>query len=143
MTLCKPFLLYNLHQKCILNPSSGRTVLRQHGLFVRFTSHYRPITYWDWSDIAIWYQWCCSDSVWQYKTSCYRDINVVFVSDKDENAIKNGKHVDLFHLSKYPGKLYGNIVLKWAISFKYQIYFYLLRFQTFNLKDFLDSPYIN
>ena len=36
----------------------------------------------------------------------------VLISDKDENAINNGKHVVLFHLSKYTDKLYGNIVYK-------------------------------
>ena len=39
-------------------------------------------------------------------------FNVVLISDKDENAINNGKHVALFHLSKYSDKLYGNIVYK-------------------------------
>ena len=36
-------------------------------------------------------------------------FNVVLISDKDENAINNGKHVVLFLLSKYSDKLYGNI----------------------------------
>ena len=35
--------------------------------------------------------------------------NVVVISDKDENAINNGKHVVLFLLSKYSHKLYDNI----------------------------------
>ena len=35
--------------------------------------------------------------------------------DKDKNAINNGKHV-LFHLSKYSGKLYDNIVYKMQIQ---------------------------
>ena len=39
-------------------------------------------------------------------------FNVVLISDKDENAINNGKHVVLFHLSKYSDKLYDNIVYK-------------------------------
>ena len=39
-------------------------------------------------------------------------VNVVLISDKDENTINNGKHVVLFHLSKYFEKLYGNIVYK-------------------------------
>ena len=38
------------------------------------------------------------------------------MSDKDENAIDNGKHVVLFHLSKYFYKLYGNIVYKMKIE---------------------------
>ena len=38
-------------------------------------------------------------------------FNVVLISDKDENAINNGKHI-LFHLSKCFDKLYVNIVLK-------------------------------
>ena len=37
-------------------------------------------------------------------------FNVVWISDKDE--INNGKHVVLFHLSKYFDKLYGNTVYK-------------------------------
>ena len=48
-------------------------------------------------------------------------FNVVLISDKDENAINKGKHVALFHSSKYSDKLYGNIFvrykLKRAISF--------------------------
>ena len=43
-------------------------------------------------------------------------FNVVLMSDKDENAINNGKHVVLFHLSKYSVKLYGNIVCKMKIE---------------------------
>ena len=39
-------------------------------------------------------------------------FNVVLISDKDENAINNGKHVVLFLLSKYSDKLYGNIVYR-------------------------------
>ena len=35
--------------------------------------------------------------------------------DKDKNAINNGKHV-LFHLSKYSGELYDNIVYKMQIQ---------------------------
>ena len=38
------------------------------------------------------------------------------ISDKDENAINTGKHVVLFHLSKYSEKLYGNIVYKMQIE---------------------------
>ena len=34
-------------------------------------------------------------------------FNVVLISDKDENATDNGKHVALTHLSKYSDKLYG------------------------------------
>ena len=36
-------------------------------------------------------------------------FDVILISDEDENAINNGKHV-LFHLSKYSDKLYGNTV---------------------------------
>ena len=43
-------------------------------------------------------------------------FNVVLVSDKDGNAINNGKHVVLFYLSKYCDKLYGNIVYKMQIE---------------------------
>ena len=43
-------------------------------------------------------------------------FNVVFTSDKDENAINKGKHVVLFHLSKYSDKFYGNIVYKIEIE---------------------------
>ena len=43
-------------------------------------------------------------------------FNVILISDKDENAINNGKHVVLFHLSKYSDKLYGNIVDKMQIE---------------------------
>ena len=38
-------------------------------------------------------------------------FNVALISDKDENAINNGKHV-LFHLSKCSDKIFGNIVLR-------------------------------
>ena len=52
------------------------------------------------------------------------------ISDKDENKINDG---NLFHLSKYSDKLYGNIVYKMQmeISFKYQIYLHLPQFQNF------------
>ena len=52
------------------------------------------------------------------------------ISDKDENSINDG---NLFHLSKYSDKLYGNIVYKMQmeISFKYQIHLHLARFQNF------------
>ena len=43
-------------------------------------------------------------------------VNVVLISDKDENTINNGKHVVLFHLLKYSDKLYGNIVYKMHIE---------------------------
>ena len=43
-------------------------------------------------------------------------FNVALVSDKDENAINNGKHVVLFLLSKYSDKLYGNIVYRTQIE---------------------------
>ena len=43
-------------------------------------------------------------------------FNVVLISDKAENAINNGKHVVLFHLSKYSDKLYGNIGYKIQIQ---------------------------
>ena len=33
-------------------------------------------------------------------------FNVVLISDKDENAINNGKHVVLFYLSKYSDKFW-------------------------------------
>ena len=36
-------------------------------------------------------------------------FNVVLISDKDENATDNGKHVVLIHLSKYSDKLYGKV----------------------------------
>ena len=42
-------------------------------------------------------------------------FNVILISDKDENAINNGKYV-LFHLSKCSDKLYDNIVLKIQIE---------------------------
>ena len=40
-------------------------------------------------------------------------FNAVLVSDNDENAINNGKHVVL---SKYSDKLYANIVYKMHIE---------------------------
>ena len=43
-------------------------------------------------------------------------FTVVLISDKNENAIINGKHVAFFHLSKYFDKLYGNIVYKTQIE---------------------------
>ena len=43
-------------------------------------------------------------------------FTVVLISDKNENAIINGKRVALFHLSKYFDKLYGNIVYKTQIE---------------------------
>ena len=43
-------------------------------------------------------------------------FNVVLISDNDENTTDNGKHVVLFHLSKYSDKLYGNIVYKMQIE---------------------------
>ena len=43
-------------------------------------------------------------------------FNVVLVSDNDENAIDNGKHVVLFHLSRYSDKLYGNTVYHMQIE---------------------------
>ena len=43
-------------------------------------------------------------------------FNVVLISDNDENAINSGKHVALFHLSKFSNKLYGNIVYKTQIE---------------------------
>ena len=54
----------------------------------------------------------------QCKTSCYSDTNFqcVLISDKDENAIDNGKHIALFHLSKYSDKFYGNIAYKMQIE---------------------------
>ena len=39
-------------------------------------------------------------------------FNNVLISDKDKNAINNGQHFLLFHLSKYSDKLYGKIVYK-------------------------------
>ena len=88
-----------------------------HWFLVGFSSWCRPIAYWHWSDIVIWYvfpisYWCCSDNVAQYKTSCYSDtiFNVEFIiSNDDENTINNGKHVWI-QLSKCSDKLYGNIV---------------------------------
>ena len=41
----------------------------------------------------------------------------IVTSDKDKNAINNGKHV-LFHLSKCSDKLHGNIVYKMQIEIK-------------------------
>ena len=38
------------------------------------------------------------------------------ISDNDKNAIDNGKHVVLFHLSKYSDKLYGNTVYQMQIE---------------------------
>ena len=43
-------------------------------------------------------------------------FNVALISDNDENAINNGRHVVLFHLSKYSDKLYGNIVYQMQIE---------------------------
>ena len=43
-------------------------------------------------------------------------FNVVLISDNDESAINSGKHVALFHLSKFSNKLYGNIVYKTQIE---------------------------
>ena len=42
--------------------------------------------------------------------------NVALISNKDENAIIDGKHVVLFNLSKYSDKFYGNIVYKIQIE---------------------------
>ena len=36
-------------------------------------------------------------------------FNVVLISNKDENASDNGRHVVLFRLSKYSDKLYGKV----------------------------------
>ena len=36
-------------------------------------------------------------------------FNVVLISDKDENAVNNGKQVVFFLLSKYSDKRYSNI----------------------------------
>ena len=41
--------------------------------------------------------------------------NIVLISDNDENAINNSKHT-LFHSSKCPDKLYGNIVYEMQIE---------------------------
>ena len=60
-------------------------------------------------------------------------FNVVLISDKDENAINNGKHV-LLHLSKCSDKVFGNIVLKDANQNEHL---------KFDFQDFLGSPYIN
>ena len=60
-------------------------------------------------------------------------LNAILISDKDENAINNGKHA-LFHLSKCPDKLYGNIVLKDANRKEHL---------NFDFQDFLGSLYIN
>ena len=43
-------------------------------------------------------------------------FNIVLISDNNENAINNGKHVVLFHLSKFFDKLYGNIVYQMQIE---------------------------
>ena len=34
---------------------SGHPILWRHRFFVGFTLRYRPIAYWDWGDIVIWY----------------------------------------------------------------------------------------
>ena len=60
-------------------------------------------------------------------------LNVVLISDKDENPINNGKHV-LFHLSKCCDKLYGNIILKDANRNEHL---------ELDFQDFLGSPYTN
>ena len=59
------------------------------------------------------------------------------ISDKDENKISNDGN--LFHLSKYSDKLYGNIVYKMQteISFKYQIHLHLPQFQNFESSSFI------
>ena len=43
-------------------------------------------------------------------------FNVVLISDNNENAMNNDKHVVLFHLSQYSDKLYGNIVYQMQIE---------------------------
>ena len=43
-------------------------------------------------------------------------LNVVLISDKDENAINNGKLVVLFLLLKYSDQHYGSIVYKMQIE---------------------------
>ena len=43
-------------------------------------------------------------------------FSVVLISDKDENEVDNGKHVVLFHLSKYSDKFYDNIFYKTQIE---------------------------
>ena len=48
-------------------------------------------------------------------------FNVILISDNDENAINNCKHVVLFHLSKYSNKLYGNTVYKIQIEMSHSI----------------------
>ena len=56
-------------------------------------------------------------------------FNVVLISDKDENAINKGKHIVLFHLSKYSDKLYGNIIYKIKIEMSNFIIVGLSRFR--------------
>ena len=44
-------------------------------------------------------------------------FGVVLTSDEDRNGMNNnGKHVDLFHLSNYSDKLYGDIVYKMQVE---------------------------
>ena len=43
-------------------------------------------------------------------------FNVILISDKYEKLINNGKHIVLFHLSKYFNKFYGNIAYKMQIE---------------------------
>ena len=43
-------------------------------------------------------------------------FNVALMSDKDENAINNGRHIVWFLLSKYSDKLYRNIVYRTQIE---------------------------
>ena len=50
-------------------------------------------------------------------------FNVVLISDKDENAINKGKHVVLFHLSKYSDKLYLDLLSRrsWRTKLTYYL----------------------
>ena len=73
------YIYIYIYNKCPYSPS-GRAMLWQHRFFVGFSSWCRPFTYWDWSDIVIWYlfptsQWCCNNNVVQCKTLCYTDTN--------------------------------------------------------------------
>ena len=66
-------------------------------------------------------------------------FNVVFIWDKDENAINNGKHI-LFHLSKCSDKLYGNTVFYGNIVFKDAN---CNKHINFDCQDFVVPPNIN
>ena len=68
------------------------------------------------------------------------------ISDKDENAINNGKHV-LFHWSKCSDKLYDNTVYKMQIEMSNLIQvpasLVFATISEFDFQDFLGSSYVN